>query len=168
MLRPNHLTTTPTHFSSALKRGRKRRRGAAMLEAAIILPVFILLVFGMIDLGLGVFHYNLLSEAARHGVRQAIVHGEYAPASWNGGKWGPTTIDVAANSSGVPLVDAIAPLLVHCDLSKTQIKAEWLDGNNAVESKVRVTVTSIYEPMFASIIGGAIDLSASSTMPIAH
>lgn len=139
-----------------------------MVEAAIILPVFILLVFSMIDLGLGVFHYNLLSEAARHGVRQAVVHGEHAPAGWNGGKWGPTTIDVAANSSGVPLVDAVAPLLVHCDLAKTKIKAEWLNGNYNVESNVRITVTSTYNPIFASIIGGAIDLTASSTMPIAH
>ena len=65
------------------------RRGAAMVEAAIILPVFLLLIFGMIDVGMGVFRNNLLSEAARHGARQAIVHGAFAPTGWDGGPWGP-------------------------------------------------------------------------------
>ena len=37
-----------------------------------------------------------------------------------------------------------------------------------MELSVRVTVTSTYQPIFASFIGGAINLTGSATMPIAH
>src|SRR3954454_7531896 len=107
MLRSTVQCTRLTPFPSGVRRGRRGRRGATMLEAAIVLPVFVLLVFSMIDLGLGVFHYNMLSQAARHGVRQAIVHGKFAPPSWNGGPWGTATINTTADATGVPIVDAV-------------------------------------------------------------
>ncbi len=56
-----------------------RRRGASMVEAAIILPVFLTLILGMLDLSTGVFRHQLVSQAARQGVRRAIVHGKLAP-----------------------------------------------------------------------------------------
>src|ERR1043165_3110367 len=164
LIRSSDTSSPLTPLPSGVRRGRGSRRGATMLEAAIVLPVFILLVFTMIDLGLGFFHYNMLPQAARHGVRQAIVHGKFAPPSWNGGPWGPATIDTTADASGVPIVDAVKPRLVNCDLSKTHIKVEWLDGSNDVEKNVRVTVTSTYQPIFASFIGGNIDLTGSATM----
>jgi len=146
-----------------------RRPGTSVVEAAIVAVVFFTLVFGMLDLGLGLFRQSLVSQAARQGARQAAVHGRLAPAGWNGGPWGPNTIDVPATANGIPLVDAVKPFLVGFDLSKTRAKAEWIDGTNEVEDRVRVTVTNTYQPMFGFIFGGqGIPLSASSTMPIAH
>src|SRR5262245_26201074 len=66
-------------------RRRSARRGAVLAEAAIVIFVFLILVFGMMDLGIGVARNNALSQAARQGVRQAIVHGRLAPSGWNGG-----------------------------------------------------------------------------------
>src|SRR5437867_11102723 len=123
-----------------LRSSRWRRSGAAVVEATIVLGIFFTLVFGMLDLGLGLFRQNLLSEAARQGARQAAVHGSLAPSSWNGGPWGPATIDTTADATGVPLVDAARPFLVGFDLAQTHIKAEWIDGSNGVEDRVRVTV----------------------------
>jgi hypothetical protein len=139
-----------------------------MVESAIIMMAFLLLIFGMIDLGRGVFRHNQLAQAARQGARQAMVHGQLAPAKWNGGPWGPSTINVKADANGVPIVDAIQPMLVSCELDKTSIKVEWLDGSNKLEKSVRVTVTSPFQPVLISFFGGAFDLHAASTMPIAH
>jgi Flp pilus assembly protein TadG len=148
---------------------RPIRRGAAMLEAAIVLPVFLILVLGTIDTGLAVFRHNTLSQAARTGVRHAMVHGENATAGWNGGPWGPTTIDQDMTATGVPVVAAVQPTLFDMPADQTRIRVEWPDGHNRIRDSVRVTVTSTYTPMITWIWGGgAISLHATSTMPIAN
>jgi hypothetical protein len=135
----------------------------------VIILAFLTFVFGMLDLSLALLRTNLLSEASRRGARLAIVHGQMAPAGTDGGPWGPTTINVAASTSGVPIVDDIKPMLVGMDPSQVTIKVEWLDGGNAVGQRVRVTVSGSYQPMMTFIFGNpSIPLSASSTMPIAH
>ena len=148
---------------------RRIRRGVAAVEAAIVVPVFLTTVLGMLDLSIGVMRQNILSQAARHAARQAIVHGQLCPASWNGGPWGTATTDVAASSDSVPIVQAIRPFLVGCDLGSSRIIVEWPDGNNELESRVRVTVTSPYQPMMTFIFGNpTFTLRATSTMSIAH
>jgi hypothetical protein len=152
------------------KNRKKHRRGAAVLEMSIILATFLVLTMGMLDLGVGVFRYHIVAQAARFGARRAIVHGDKATQL---GSWGTATIDVMANGNGVPIVDGaddgIAPMLVGCDLSQTQIRVEWLEGGNSFEQPVRVIITSPYTPIFAFIFPiTTIDLTASSTMPIAH
>jgi Flp pilus assembly protein TadG len=51
---------------------RPQRRGGAMVEFAIILPVLALLVFGMIEYGWCFFKAAQLDQAARMGSRVAI------------------------------------------------------------------------------------------------
>lgn len=152
------------------KTRRKHRRGAAVVEMSIILMTFLVLTMGMLDMGIGVFRYHIVAQAARFGARRAIVHGDRATQL---GSWGTATIDVAANANGIPIVDGvddgIAPMLVGCDLSQTRIRVEWLEGGNSFEQPVRVTLTSPYTPIFSFIFPIAtIDLTASSTMGIAH
>ncbi len=145
------------------------RRGATLVEGAIVLMVFLTLIFGMLDLGIAVLRFNTLSEAARQGAREAIIHGKLAPAGWQGGSWGPATIDVLASTTGIPAVDAVRPLLVGFNLDETRIKVEWPNGVNDLQQPVRVTVSSSYHPMMTFIFGNqSFALSASSTMPIAH
>ena len=152
-----------------LSRRSRRRPGAVSIEAVVIFLVFMTLCLGMLDLGIGVFQYHVVSEAARQGARQAIVHGQMAPADWNGGPWGPSTIDKKANATGIPLVTAIQPYLVGIDLSQATIKAQWLDGGNAADQRVSVTVTTTYQPSITFIFANTTySLSATSIMPIAH
>lgn len=54
--------------------GRTDRRGQALAEFALVLPVVLLLIFGLIDLGRAVFLANSVTNAAREGARFAIVH----------------------------------------------------------------------------------------------
>jgi Flp pilus assembly protein TadG len=56
---------------------RTRRRGSAgqsLAEFALVLPVFILTLVALFDLGRAVFAYNTLTNAAREGARLAIVN----------------------------------------------------------------------------------------------
>jgi Flp pilus assembly protein TadG len=52
---------------------RQEKRGQALVEFALIVPVFILLLVGLFDLGRGVFAFNTISNAAREAARVAIV-----------------------------------------------------------------------------------------------
>ena len=48
-------------------------RGQALVEFALIVPVFILLLVGLFDLGRGVYAFNTISNASREAVRVGIV-----------------------------------------------------------------------------------------------
>jgi Flp pilus assembly protein TadG len=58
-------------------RGR-RRRGQALVEFALVIPIFLLVLVAIFDLGRAVFAYNTLTNAAREGARTAIVN-QYKP-----------------------------------------------------------------------------------------
>jgi Flp pilus assembly protein TadG len=52
---------------------RKHGRGQSLVEFGLVLPIFLLLVFGIIDLGRAVFAYSTLNSAAREAARIAVV-----------------------------------------------------------------------------------------------
>jgi Flp pilus assembly protein TadG len=52
--------------------GCHRRRGASMVEFAIILPVLVALLFGLIEFGWLFFKMAQINQAARHGARVAV------------------------------------------------------------------------------------------------
>ncbi len=53
---------------------RKHRRGAAVVEAAIVAPILILLVLGVCELGWYVNCAQGVNNAARRGARAAVYH----------------------------------------------------------------------------------------------
>jgi Flp pilus assembly protein TadG len=57
---------------------RAQARGQSLVEFALVIPVFLLLLIGVFDLGLGVFSYNSVTNAAREGARLAIVNQDTA------------------------------------------------------------------------------------------
>ena len=50
-----------------------RSRGAALVEFAMILPILVLLVFGVIEFGRGYHTRSALAHAARESVREAAL-----------------------------------------------------------------------------------------------
>ena len=65
-------------------------RGQTLVETALVMPLFIMVLFGIIVLGIGVFYQQQLTNAAREAARYAVVHsatavcpttGDYDPAS---------------------------------------------------------------------------------------
>jgi len=49
------------------------RRGQAVVEFALVLPVFLLLVFGALEFGRAYFNLHLLTNAGREGARRASL-----------------------------------------------------------------------------------------------
>jgi hypothetical protein len=48
------------------------QRSQALIEFALVSPVLLLLLFGVIDLGRGIFYYDTINHAAREGARAAV------------------------------------------------------------------------------------------------
>jgi Flp pilus assembly protein TadG len=67
------------------ERHTSRDRGQAMVEFALVLPIFILLLVGLFDVGRLVFINNSVSEAAREGARWGAVQNRSVDATGRDG-----------------------------------------------------------------------------------
>jgi Flp pilus assembly protein TadG len=144
----------------------RKRRGTTLPEAALVTTVFLTLCLGMLDLSLGIFHYNTLSQAARQLSRQAAVHGSYSSSPWGTTTYGP----VAASDTGT-IASTVRSYLVGMDPSAVTVTVSWPDSSNAPDqdSRVQVTLSTSYTPMLTFIFGSpSLTLSATSTVRIAH
>src|SRR5579864_3028891 len=51
---------------------RRGQRSQALIEFALISPVLLLLLFGIVDIGRAIFYFDTLNHAAREGARTAV------------------------------------------------------------------------------------------------
>jgi Flp pilus assembly protein TadG len=56
-----------------IRRSDPRSRGQALVEFALVFPIFMLVLFGIIDVGRYVYVSNSLNEASREGARYGSV-----------------------------------------------------------------------------------------------
>jgi hypothetical protein len=94
-----------------------------MVEMAFVLPIFLLLVFGLIDLGRFVLADSILSQASREGARLAAVE-----AGWIGSG------DAACGQLGGPICPADVSSLI------TDIR----DATNREVAGLGGSITSVY------------------------
>ena len=52
---------------------RKSQRGASVVEFAILLPILLMLFFGIVDFGLLIYDKQVITNASREGARAGIV-----------------------------------------------------------------------------------------------
>jgi Flp pilus assembly protein TadG len=59
-----------------VRAGRTSHRGQALVEFALVAPIFFLVLFSIVEAGRFIYYYEILNNATREGARYAIVHGE--------------------------------------------------------------------------------------------
>jgi Flp pilus assembly protein TadG len=59
----------------------RTQRSQALIEFALVSPVLLLLLFGVIDLGRAIFYYDTLNHAAREGARVAVRASNQLPTN---------------------------------------------------------------------------------------
>ena len=140
---------------------RTVRRGATIVEFAIVAPLTFLLLIGLLVAGLGVFHFQQVAMMAREASRWASVHGtDYAAVT---GK--------AAASSTDVYNQAIKPYAVGLDLNHLTYTVTWDTSNRpwheatvngeSVQISNTVTVTVNYNWIPQAYLG-AINLTSTS------
>ena len=152
-----HETQRPA--GAARRRGRARSqaptRGQALVEFALVLPVFVLLLIGMMDFGFALYSRMTVINAAREGARAAVT----APD--------PTVIPVLVQSR---VTGAANGLSVGATTTCIAIKTSPGPCTFATitSSKpgdaVRVTVTYTYQTFFPLFFGATFDLGSTVQM----
>lgn len=120
--------------------------GQAMVEFILSLFVLMFLVFCCFETIMLIYSYNVLAEAAKEGVRYAVVNG-----SNSGTPAGPasgTSSDCSTNVTPVKnVVTTYAGLTFH-DISAMTVNVCYLDGNDVAPNRIQVTVQYTYVPYF--------------------
>lgn len=57
-----------------------RQKGQELAEYALVLPIFLFIIFGIFDLGRAVYTYSAMQNSAREGTRYGIIY----PEDWEG------------------------------------------------------------------------------------
>lgn len=132
-----------------------KSRGQNLVEFAIVLPVFLWLVLGIVDFGRSIASYALVSNAAREGARAGIFAGSVFP-------------DGQEDAQIVAAVNSQTLFLGAIPSSDVTITPE---PQSARTSGSDITVTVIYgfqpiTPLISSVVGSTITMTASSTMLI--
>jgi hypothetical protein len=84
---------------------RDSSAGQALVETALVLPVFLTLVLGVIVLGIGLFYQQQITNAAREAARYAAIHSATAEC--------PTSSRLDPNPGRVP-VDSTGLISAEC------------------------------------------------------
>ncbi|EGF26156.1 TadE/TadG family type IV pilus assembly protein [Rhodopirellula baltica] len=141
-----------------------KRRGASMVEAVFTLPIFLWVLFAMLDLGIAALRMNALSDAARRAGRSAVIHGSMVPDRT--GSWGPTAYSGAV-ADGSPMVSSLATSIPTMEPEDVSVQMAWLDGDNRPGDRVRVTLQYQHTSLVPGLLPwGPFDLEGSTTMTI--
>lgn len=113
-----------------------RQSGQALVELALVLPVFTMLLVGIVVLGLGIFHQQQLANAAREGARYAAIHSATAqcptsssldPRAGGAAPFVPLSYDPFCDPApGWPKMTAHARSMIFAiDPTKVHVSACW-------------------------------------------
>jgi hypothetical protein len=118
----------------------KRQSGVAMVEFAIVLPLMLLLILGVAELGRAFMQYNILTKAVRDGARHLA---QYAPFGSSG------TVNINAQ-----LVLETQNLVVYGDSAGVGIallegfSPGQVTALDAGSENVRVDASYSYQPLY--------------------
>jgi Flp pilus assembly protein TadG len=131
---------------------RLPRRGATMVEFAVVAPIFFMIVFGVIEFGRGLMVQQLLTNAARNGARTAIL-GNSSTSDVQTSvmaelkKFGLSTTNATVN---ITVNDATSPGLTTATASGTEITVQalvpvkdvtWLPTNTFLKNNLSAQFT---------------------------
>jgi hypothetical protein len=140
------------------------RSGAALVEGAIVLTMFLTIIFALFDLGLAVMRENTLAEAARRLAREASLRGEKAAVDRT--LWGPTPRLETADAA-TELASTARSKLLTVDPADVQIEVSWPDGRNRSGDRVTVVLTYQHHTTLPFLFGSQpLELRGESTMRI--
>jgi Flp pilus assembly protein TadG len=134
-------------MAKLIRRGSANsERGAAAVEFALLLPLLVLLVFGIIDFGRAINAQITITQAAREGARALSLSGGQATYQTRS-----TNAAIGLNTSKLTITE------VHgCQPG---------DAANGVDADVKVTYSFSFITPIGSIFGSTKTLTAEGVIP---
>lgn len=153
-------------------------RGAVLVELAIIVPVLFLILFGLVEVGRGLYQDHILTKAVASGGRflarepeLLTIDEDAETCSPREPIWSETTAE-ASNLVVYGSTDpngGSEPLLPNMDVDNVTASVRWTEVNSTEDSSgfpcvIRVEATAAFDPVIApeAFLGlGALELGAS-------
>lgn len=131
-------TETHARFGKAWRGMVAEQCGSMLIEFALSVWTLFLLTFLIFEFCLTIYTYSVLGDAAREGVRYAIVHGTDSnscsgPSSGCGDTTGNNITTVVKNFAAIPF-----------EISGMIVTPSWPDGASTPSSRVKVTISYQY------------------------
>ncbi len=128
-------------FSQLAARLGGEENGTILLEFSLSVWTLFLVTFLIFEFCMSVYTYSVLGDAAREGIRYAVVHG-----TDNGSCSGPSSgCGDASGSNITAVVNSYATVSFH-DLGGMTVTPSWPDGTSTPSSRVVITITYPYIP----------------------
>lgn len=123
-------------FRSSSDGASSEDEGAVLIEFALVISLFFLLVFGMVDFGLAINTKTQMTNAGREGARLGTVNLD------------PLAVEARVREAGAELDQAILAVTITCEKSDDSLCPGGTPGNLANGSagdSVIVTVDYVYD-----------------------
>jgi len=166
--------------------GRPRTRGQALVEVALVLPIFLLLLMTLFDFGRVIYAQYTINQDAREGVRRGIVStGDLKTNALFTARFADIRAAARLMAPAVPMDDssivgarksdgtdlrcstiAVTPAMPDDGATGACFYPNGVNNPNQLTPPkivVKITVTvPLITPIISSIVGGSIPLSATS------
>lgn len=136
------------------------RRGAAMVETALVLSAWMILLLGTLDIGMILFRHTVMQQIAERAARLAMIRGVNSTPQI--ASWGPATVRVRLHQSD-PVANLLRPSTCGLTPSGFEVLLEWTDGGNQRDQRVTVTVSSAQDTILQSLLPGNGSFAMQST-----
>ena len=137
------------------------RKGQSLLEFAMLLPLFVLLIVGIFELGRAFFAYIAITNAAREGARVITFWPDKVTI---------TDVDTAVTdeigSSPMVTEGNINEILIECGSQYDEVPTQILQTDCPSEEPVRVTVAYNFEFILDIFFTQPLTLRRSAEMMI--
>jgi len=138
-------------------------RAQALVETALVLPLLLLLIVGLFDVGRAIWLSNTLATAVREGSRYGVVHG-----ALSGAPTGPGAATYTAPDTDTAITAQVRSYATGVPNNLT-VQSTWPDGNANRGSRIVVSASFPFTPILAQVfLGGGlgVTLRSSSTLVI--
>jgi Flp pilus assembly protein TadG len=157
-----------------------RSRGQGLVEFSLAIPIFLMVLLGLVDMGRLVFSDSIISQAAREGARLASVEASWLGSSDSscGTPNGPVCpadatvlqahVTAAASRMVAGLAGTITNVYIRCDPPGSEPTGAWTGvscANRTQGNVVSVRIAYTYNPitpMVGPLIGSQTRFGASS------
>jgi Flp pilus assembly protein TadG len=157
--------------SLALKQSCVRdEHGSAILETALSMIILISFLFGVMEMGLALYTYHFISEAAREGTRYAVVRGSTCTGFASACPASPTDVQNYIKNLGFPGIDP-AKMVVPAPVWTAYTSGSTCPGSppcNSPGNQVSVTVQYNFPLSVPFVPAQTFTLSSTSAMIISQ
>ncbi len=134
---------------------KSRLKGQALVEFALSVLFVMLLILAFLEMIVLLYTYTVLADAAKEGVRYAVVHGTgvgkancSGPGGGSAGGGSVTCTDSAASNVVTAVKNYAAASFHDSSAIANGVTVTYQDSSSAAPGRVRVTVAYPYQPFF--------------------